>query len=78
MSPEMREMMAMIEFIIPLLDPEKDKQAADDLKLVQDYVCKLGYAQWQRDTVTDMALKKANPTEEEDFDDSSETNKDSK
>lgn len=71
MSPEMRLTFAVLEGskLIFKDDPELLKMIAEIEPLLE----RIGYAQWQRDTVTDMAMKKANPQESEDFPDDSTT-----
>ena len=67
MSPEMRLTFAVLQGAEAFF-----KDEPDILKLIAELkpiLKNIGYAQWQRDTVTDMALKKANPTETEDFQD---------
>ncbi len=67
MSPEMR-----ITFAVLQSAKEIFKDDAEILQLITDaepLLRRLGFAQWQRDTVTDMAIKKANPQVTETFDD---------
>jgi hypothetical protein len=70
MSPEMRVTFAVLEGARDFFKDEPELiKMIDELKPI---LKKIGFAQWQRDTVTDMALKKANPQETEDFPDDSD------
>jgi hypothetical protein len=67
MSPEMRIAMAAMK-----AGKEKFKDDPELLELIAEaelFIRYFGFAMWQRDTVTDMALKKANPQEIETFED---------
>jgi hypothetical protein len=70
MSPEMRVTFAVLEGARDFFKDEPELiKMIDELKPI---LKKIGFAQWQRDTVTDMALKKANPQETEEFSDDSD------
>jgi hypothetical protein len=67
MSPNIREIMASIDFALEFWTKENDTEMIEILKIAKSFLEKLGYARWERDTVTDMALKKGSPTEKEDW-----------
>jgi hypothetical protein len=55
MSPEIRELLAILEFIQNLGNAEMNKRINKIVPLFE----LLGFARWQRDTVTDMAIRKS-------------------
>lgn len=67
MSPEMRVTFAVLEGAKEFF--KNEPELLEMIKQLEPLLRRIGHAQWQRDTVTDMALKKANPSEQEDFQD---------
>ena len=69
MGSEERELILIFKWIIENKDffsiPKEDIETLT--KVFIPLFEKLGYANWIRDTVTDMALRKANPKETEDW-----------
>lgn len=70
MDQETRELIAILDFCkITFVD---DKEFIELIDFILPLIEKLGYAKWQRDTVTDMALCKGSPSEMEDWDESTD------
>ncbi len=60
MDPSCRELFAILDFIASI-----DPNMVEIVKIVKPFFEKLGFARWNRDTVTDMALRKGAPSETE-------------
>ena len=65
MGPGEREDLALLEWLKTVIDDKKTVDFLDEI--IIPLIKKMGYAHWIRDTVTDMALRKADYTEEETF-----------
>jgi hypothetical protein len=71
MSIEERVLIADLEWIIsiyPKLDCLEDMDVPELIKsVIEPVIANEGFAKWQRDVVTDMAIKKGDPTRKDFF-----------
>lgn len=65
MSPEIRLTLAVLESAAEFF--KDDEELLELIAQLKPLLKRIGHARWERDTVTDMAIKKANPTETEEF-----------
>ena len=65
MSPEIRLTLAVLESATEFF--KEDPELLGMIAQIKPLLKRIGYARWERDTVTDMAIKKANPQEIEEF-----------